>query len=120
MKDYSKILKEISTIIESEKKSIEFTSATIVNLIDTSIIAYDEIKSIDSNSTFDKINSILISLEVFAQSVVDICNQFIASNISNQDFVHVLSKLKELHNSMLASLIILRTDASDLFQNNLD
>jgi len=120
MKDYTKILKEVSSMIESEKNSIEFTSNTIVSLIDTSIIAYNDLKSIKSNTSFESINSILISLEVFAQSVVDICNTFIASNISNQDFVHVLTKLKDLHNSMLANLIILRTDSSDLFQNNID
>jgi hypothetical protein len=120
MKDYTKILKEISSMIESEKKSIEFTANTISELIDTSILAYNDIKQIDKGFSMEKINSILISLEVFAQSVIDICNKFIADNISNQDFVHVLSRLKDLHASMLANLIILRTDSNDLYQDNLD
>jgi len=120
MKDYTKILKEISSMIESEKKSIEFSANAISELIDTSILAYNDIKQIDKGFSMEKINSILISLEVFAQSVIDICNKFIADNIANQDFVHVLSRLKDLHTSMLANLIILRTDSNDLYQDKLD
>jgi uncharacterized protein YutE (UPF0331/DUF86 family) len=124
MKDYSEILKEITSSIESEKSSIEFTTNTIVKLVDISIETYSQLKLLKDISNPQIINTMLISLENFAQSVIDTCNdsiqeQLMNSQSSNNNFVFVLTKVKDLHTNMLATLILLRSDITNIFNNSL-
>jgi len=124
MKDYSEILKEITSSIESEKNSIEFTTNTIVKLVDISIGTYSQLKLLKDISNPQVINTMLISLENFAQSVIDTCDdsiqeQLMNSQSSNNNFVLVLTKIKDLHLNMLASLILLRSDTADIFNDSL-
>jgi hypothetical protein len=124
MKDYSEILKEITSSIESEKNSIEFTTNSIAKLVDISIETYSQLKLLKDISNPQIINTMLISLENFAQSVIDACNdsiqeQLMNSQSSNNNFVFVLTKIKDLHLNMLSSLILLRSDTTDIFNNSL-
>ena len=124
MKDYSVILKEITSSIESEKNSIEFTTNSIAKLVDISIETYSQLKLLKDISNPQIINTMLISLENFAQSVIDACNdsiqeQLMNSQSSNNNFVFVLTKIKDLHLNMLSSLILLRSDTTDIFNNSL-
>ena len=112
MKNYSQLIKQINESIKEEKNNIESTSESISSLVETSINTYEQIKLLPKSSISD-LTSIFVLIESFSQSIVDICNKYIASNVSNPDFVDLLLKLRNLQNELLASLIILRSNSEE-------
>ena len=118
MKDYSKILKEITEIINDERKSVEFTASSLNSLVQLSLSTYNDIKEQPKEKLTD-FNLMLISLETFTEGVIAICNAYLLAEPNNPDFVHVVTRIRNLHNEMLASLILLRSNPENITDINL-
>jgi hypothetical protein len=113
MKDYTNIVSYVSNLIKQEKHSIARNTSNIENIINSSIDAYFDMRDLKLTSVED-FNKLFILLEKYSQSLIDMVNDYINDPTTSDSFKSILYNFRDLHADVLASLIIMRTDITEI------
>jgi hypothetical protein len=112
MRNYKNIATYVAELIQQEKNSINTTSDAIANIINSSIDAYYDMRDLNLTD-LKQFANLFVMLENYAQSMIDLSNQYLDKENTSDQFKVVLTSLRKLHSDMLASLIVMRTDLTD-------
>jgi hypothetical protein len=113
MKDYTNIVSYVSNLIKQEKNSVAQNTSNIERIINTSIDAYYDMRNLKLTSV-EEFNTLFILLEKYSQTLIDMVNDYIDDPTTSDSFKSVLYNFRDLHADVLASLIIMRTDITEI------
>ena len=113
MKDYTNIVSYVSNLIKQEKNSVAQNTSNIERIINTSIDAYYDMRDLKLTSV-EEFNTLFILLEKYSQTLIDMVNHYINDPTTSDSFKSVLYNFRDLHADVLASLIIMRTDITEI------